>query len=343
MIAGLLLPPRGARRAAVALLALAGVAPIAACECFWVGPFLTVAPACSSIVRARVLEHHGGPAASRSAESMDLDIREVLRGRLAQRRLRVWGDNGMLCRPPVTQFPIGTEWVFALNGPGSKPGMSPGPSISVCGTYWLRVADGTVVGNLDDPSDVNASQPVPLDEFRARLTAAIAAADSAAPRAWTAFEGEVGSGESFAHPFGAGLEFRLEPQPLGWRIAVRQEGRDEDLARLTPPFHFVPNPREIEGWHFRNADNTGPNEPGEQSVNAPGAVREFVFSPDVGRTIAGPSATASVSPDDVDAVRRFGEGTLTILEYRLTPPAAGAQAGMEWMRFRVELSWLAGR
>jgi len=324
------------------LAALARPGTLSACSCYWVGPFLQVAPACDPIVRARVLKYHGGDGAQKPPQSMDLEVLEVLHGEVASPRLRVWGDNGMLCRPYVTQFPVGTEWLLALNGPGSKPGMSPGPSISVCGTYWLRVVDGKVAGNIDDPTEMTAWQELPLGEFGARLTAALAAADSSASRAQTTFEGEIRSGESFAHPFGTDLEFRLEPQTLGWQIAVRQRGRDEDLSRLTPPLHFVPNPRDIEGWHFRNADNTGPNESGGKNVNAPGEVREFIFSPEVGRMIDGPQATESISPEDVAAVRRFGEGGLTILEYRLTNLEPGAQAAIDWMRFRVELSWPAG-
>ena len=51
---------------------------------------------------------------------------------------------------------------------------------------------------------------------------------------------------------------------------------------MTPPWHFVPNAREIEGWHFRNGDNTAPN---DASVNALQELREFIFSPAVGRGI----------------------------------------------------------
>ena len=44
-------------------------------------------------------------------------------------------------------------------------------------------------------------------------------------------------------------------------LEIAMKGREtENLSSLTPPFHFAPNPRQIEGWHFRNADNTGPND-----------------------------------------------------------------------------------
>jgi hypothetical protein len=70
--------------------------------------------------------------------------------------------------PEVTQFPIGTEWIFGLNGPGSKPGMTPDYAVSVCGQYWVQVVSGHVVGNIDDEKVQNASQQLPVDEFLGR-------------------------------------------------------------------------------------------------------------------------------------------------------------------------------
>ncbi len=312
---------------------------LVACDCPWRGPFLAVAPDLPLVVRARVLSFQGKGTAAGQPLSMDVEVLEVLRGEPPASPLRVWGDDGMLCRPYVTHFPVGTQWILALNGPGSKPGMTPGPAISICGEYWLRVEGDTAVGCIDSP-ERTAVQRIALAELRARLAAA-AKAESDPPRARgrASFTGEVRAGDLFERRFGPCLEFRLEPTPLGWSVAVREPGREEDLSRLTPPFHFVPNPREIEGWHFRNSDNTGPNRAGAKNVNAPAENRTFIFSPEVGMTIAGPKATAAPSPADVEAVRRFGEGRLTILEYRLTGLQPNTRAAMAWMRFEVELSW----
>lgn len=120
---------------------------------------------------------------------------------------------------------------------------------------------------------------------------------------------------------------------------MHQAGRDENLARLTPPLHG-PNPCDIEGWHFRNADNTGPNEAGDGNVNAPQREREFLFSPAVGVTIGGPDAQAAVSSQEVEAVGRFGRGTLTIGDYRLRGLEPGQPPEFAWMRYAAELSWL---
>jgi hypothetical protein len=76
--------------------------------------------------------------------------------------------------------------------------------------------------------------------------------------------GSVAEGQAIALAFGPGYALTLTPASHGWDLSVRD--RDGlDLSQMTPPLHG-PDPRQIYGWHFRNADNTGPN---EGSVNAP--------------------------------------------------------------------------
>jgi hypothetical protein len=152
--------------------------------------------------------------------------------------------------------------------------------------------------------------------------------------------GEIIGGAAFNSSTSSGWILRLTPTSdgLGWFLSVSVKGREaEDLSRLTPPWHFVPNAREIEGWHFRNAANTGPN---DGSVNAPQWLREFIFSPQVGRSIQyNGSAT---SEQDVSRVRSFGRGWLFIEQYRLTAPRQGERAGFESLKFTACLTWPAG-
>jgi len=84
------------------------------------------------------------------------------------------------------------------------------------------------------------------------------------------FHGELKAGEKYTHEFAKHFMFVLEPQEFGWILKIKQTNREEDRSRLSPPLHFGPNPREIEGWHLRNSDNTGPNEAGEKNLNTPG-------------------------------------------------------------------------
>jgi hypothetical protein len=147
--------------------------------------------------------------------------------------------------------------------------------------------------------------------------------------------GAVKRGEPFERLIAARWILRLRPDPEGWFLELSLKGREEeDLSRLTPPWHFVPNPREIEGWHFRNEANTGPN---EGSVNAPQELREFIFSPAVGQGIE--YNGSGTSPGDVEKVQAYGRGWLFIEKYSLTPPARGTRAAFETMTFSACLTW----
>ena len=149
------------------------------------------------------------------------------------------------------------------------------------------------------------------------------------------FTGAVKAGEHFQRPFGERFIFKLEPSDFGWIIALYEKGRNEDLSRLTPPFHFVPNSREIEGWHFRNEMNTGSN---DGSVNAPQGEREFIFSPEVGRSIQGPTARWSVSTEEVERVSSFGRGVLHIEHLLISPVKRGDRAKILEMDFKCTIS-----
>jgi len=160
-----------------------------------------------------------------------------------------------------------------------------------------------------------------------------------------AFRGALKAGERFQHQFGGRFIFALRPTDDGWYVAVyeqgrredltRLDGRREDLARLTLPFHG-PNPTQIEGWHFRNQDNTKPN---DGSVNAPQEEREFIFSPEVGRSIPGPASHGELTLEDIDRVSSFGRGVLHIEHLVLSPLERGARARILEMEFRCTISW----
>ena len=128
------------------------------------------------------------------------------------------------------------------------------------------------------------------------------------------------------------MSLSLEPGELGWILVVRDERPDENIARLTGPFHFVPNPRYIEGWHFRNAGNTGPN---DGSVNAPQKERSFLFSPAVGRSLEYPLTALEAEQFTRDA----GSGMLAIHSMTLGNLVPGQKAWIESMDFTIYLNW----
>ncbi len=152
-------------------------------------------------------------------------------------------------------------------------------------------------------------------------------------RSSAALDGELTRGERFERSFGPGFTLVLDPIQYGWEIKVLDDRPTENIARLIPPFHFVPNPRYIEGWHFRNADNSGPN---DGTINAPQEERLFVFSPDVGRTINYPP-----TPEQVEILGQSGRGRLVITSLQLGDLEVGEKAVIEKMTFRIEVSWPA--
>jgi len=92
------------------------------------------------------------------------------------------------------------------------------------------------------------------------------------------FSGEVSRGQIFEKEIAQDLVFRLTPTKYGWNIWMGNKVQpDHDfVGMVTPPFHGM-NARYVKGWHFRNSDNSGPNEAGEKNVNAPQKERRFYF------------------------------------------------------------------
>lgn len=288
-----------------------------ACSCDWLGPFFQVAPQAPLIVIGDILRHEPGPP-----PTLVVWVREVLKGGLLDSGMRVRMGDGMHCRPSIADFPPGSRWVLALNGPGAKPGQ--GWALSHCGEFWLRLEGDQVWGRFEGSQD--DSRPMPLAEFRDRLRY---------PRFSTHVSGRVAAGQTFRHPFGARFTLILAPKANGWEIQVAEVGRDDNLARLTPPLHFLPNPREIDGWQFLDDPRACAARP-YQAEQVPGEPRAFIFSPAVGQDIAGPAAPAAVTPEAVAAVERFGQGRLTIQDYRLGEGRDGCPV-IEWLRFAVDL------
>lgn len=298
-----------------------------ACSCGWAGPFLTVAPQAPLVIRGRVLaqvlDATGNP------EAMEVKVLEVWRGAWQEPTIRIWGGAGWLCRPEIDRFRVGTEWVLAVDGPGSKPGATPDHALSMCGQYWLELVDEKARGNICDDEDMTAVQEAPLAIVRH------------GERQHARIDGEIKAGQPFERPFGPGFLFRLTPHPAGWTIAVLGSPAGNDLSRLTTPLRGPMNPLEIEGWQFRNADNSGPNEPGAKNRNAPQEVRDFSFSPDVPRLMDAKSNGEWPPAEVIFGIRCFGRGRLTITDYTLKNLGQGELAEFASMRFKVELSWPA--
>lgn len=138
--------------------------------------------------------------------------------------------------------------------------------------------------------------------------------------------GEVDGQETFDVAVGS-WTFRLQPQGEGWLLSLLGHDRS-DLTAVTPPWHG-PNPREIYGWHFRNAANTAAN---DGSVNAPQHLRPFQFEPAI-------EGTGGFKPSDGAAIESAGHGWLQIDDMTLADLEPGRRARMTHLEFRACLVW----
>ena len=139
--------------------------------------------------------------------------------------------------------------------------------------------------------------------------------------------------QSFYLVLNNGWVFALLKQPSGWilRLLENETPNVQDLSQVTPPFQAgVPNPRDLFGWHFRNLDNTGPN---EGDVNAPQTVRLFQFSPEI-------AGTGGFKPSlGTEPIEASGRGWLKLIEYGLADLGLGQRASMNYVRFAACLTW----
>ena len=145
----------------------------------------------------------------------------------------------------------------------------------------------------------------------------------------------VAGDQNFYQTLDNGWVFALVRAENGWSIrlfAGEPVGNAVDLSSLTPPLKGVPNPRDIFGWHFRNAANTGPN---NGDVNAPQEMRAFVISPGLVGT-AGFKSSGSALPDPSP---NDGIGWLQVIDYGLANPIPGTKARMNYLQFDACLSW----
>jgi len=168
--------PRLVRTVAVlVLLAILGLPKSAlACSCMWAGPYAKVALGKELIVLGEVMDHY--------KNSMEVQIIEVVKGTEERKTIRIWGDNGALCRPYVAHFPIGTRWLLAVfplpektgetrpswQGFASPPGRRE-YTISVCGDFWLEVRGETAIGRITVNDYSNFLEWVPLGDMLAWL------------------------------------------------------------------------------------------------------------------------------------------------------------------------------
>lgn len=172
----------------------------------------------------------------------------------------------------------------------------------------------------------------------------------------TSFSGEVAGGATVVHQFAHDdqrFEFRLRPSSEGWIMWIGDPSNlDRNfLAAATPPFRDAVNPAVIQGWHFRNSDNSGPNEAGPKNVDAPQERRDFAFVLDSDGFVQAqkaleillrpgdhPEAAVARAQENFDRIPK-ATGTLRIDALELSNLEEGERAAIGRMAFTVSIDW----
>lgn len=128
---------------ATLLFSLLITASAIACDCDQNAPFLSAARNSKLVALVKVKKYlsYAEIYAKQEPMSMEVEIVEVFKGAEARKKITVWGDNGMLCRPYLSKFSKGDYYIIAFNegteGYGHVNEKRSDYHISNCGTYWL--------------------------------------------------------------------------------------------------------------------------------------------------------------------------------------------------------------
>jgi hypothetical protein len=143
-----------------------------ACDCNSAGPFLDVASKAEFVALVKVVQYLSFKDIheEKTPMSMKVEIITIYKGEETRKTVTVWGDNGILCRPYLSEFLTGEYYVIAFYK-GSDKGAHKNEkktdySISVCGDYWLK-AD--VQKQMAYGSGVEKQTQIKLADMKAKL------------------------------------------------------------------------------------------------------------------------------------------------------------------------------
>ena len=120
---------------------------LSACDCDSQGEFLKVAPQTGFVALVKVIKYSSYKEIDERQVSMSMEVEvvDVYKGTESRKVITVWGDNGILCRPYLSQFDTGNYYVIAFSkgtehliGRSRTEEKSTDYSISICGEYWLK-------------------------------------------------------------------------------------------------------------------------------------------------------------------------------------------------------------
>lgn len=115
-----------------------------ACSCYATENFSKVAPETNLVVLVKIDKFldHKEIYEKKIPMSMEVEVIEILKGQVSKKKIKIWGDNGVLCRPYLSNFKEGEFYFMALDlgseQYGHKDEKKSDYSISICGEFWMK-------------------------------------------------------------------------------------------------------------------------------------------------------------------------------------------------------------
>jgi len=103
--------------------------------------------------------------------SMEVQILQTIKGEDKRKTIRVFGDDGDLCRPYVNKFKPGETWILGLyegtnkEGYGQKDENKDDYFVWACNNLWVPVDSGIVTGYLTHSDETPEKEKMSVNEF----------------------------------------------------------------------------------------------------------------------------------------------------------------------------------
>jgi hypothetical protein len=140
------------------------------CDCNYKGPFLEMSKQTPLVALIKVSKYltFKDIYHIKTPMSMEVELIEVYKGTESRKTVTVWGDNGNLCRPYLSEFKEGQYYLIAFNI-DKKNQMNTEYAISSCGTYWLNVdfINSLVSGDINSKDRTNTT--ISLEQIKSQL------------------------------------------------------------------------------------------------------------------------------------------------------------------------------
>ena len=141
-----------------------------ACDCIYNGNFLKMQKRTPLVALIKVTKYLSFDTIDNKITPMSMQVEVInkYKGKETRQTFTVWGDNGKLCRPYLSEFKEGVYYVIAFDtgNQAQKDEKDSDYSITACGCYWLSVDINKQTVSGDISSNDRTSTTISLQQLK---------------------------------------------------------------------------------------------------------------------------------------------------------------------------------